>query len=90
MRQTRETHYGLIPAVATQGATSGQELPTIYFASDGQPPQKRTIRGQRRRPGSDRPSSGQAPAPRRDDRPSGGSSGPVSYTHLTLPTNREV
>lgn len=80
MRQTRETHYGLIPAVATQGATSGQELPTIYFASDGQPPQKRTIRGQRRRPGSDRPSSGQAPAPRRDDRPSGGSSGlpPVS------------
>ncbi|MBP6788469.1 MAG: hypothetical protein KA170_12825, partial [Candidatus Promineofilum sp.] len=80
MRQKKETHTGLIPAIATQGATSGEELPSIYFASDGQPPQKRTIRGQRRRPGSDRPSSGQAPAPRRDDRPSsGGSSGGGYY-----------
>ena len=70
MTQKKKTHIGLIPAIATQGATSGEELPSIYFASDGQPPQKRTIRGQRRRPGSDRPSSGQAPAPRRDDRPS--------------------
>ena len=76
MKQKKETYRRLIPAVAVPGATAGDELPFIYFASGDQPPPRRTIRGQRRRPGSDKPSSGQAPAPRRDDRPSGGSSLP--------------
>ena len=76
MRQKREIDHQLIPVVVAQGATRGEELPFIYFASNDPPPQRRTIRGQRRRPGSDRPSSGQAQAPRRDNRPSGGSSLP--------------
>ncbi len=44
------------------------EIPHAYFSQDSGG--KRTIRGQRRRPGSDRPSSGRAEAPRRDSRPS--------------------
>src|SRR5690606_22967740 len=56
------------------------DIPLIHFASGDQPPPRRTIRGQRRRPGSDRPSSGRAEAPRRDERPSssGGGLPPVS------------
>jgi hypothetical protein len=42
----------------------------------GQPPQKRTVQGQRRRPGSDRPTSGRAEAPKRDQRPPAGSGAP--------------
>lgn len=68
--------------VAVKNATSEEaNLPSIYFADSGGQPPKRTIRGQRRRPGSDRPSSGRAEAPRRDSRPSGSSGGglpPVS------------
>ncbi|CUS02384.2 Clostripain family protease [Candidatus Promineifilum breve] len=71
------------PRLALETPSSGNppDVPFIHFASDDNPPPKRTIRGQRRRPGSDRPSSGRAEAPTRDDRPSGSSGGglpPVS------------
>lgn len=46
-------------------------IPLFHMAESGGQPPKRTIRGQRRRPGSDQPSSGRAEAPTRDDRPSG-------------------
>jgi len=59
-------------AVAATGAAEDGGIPTIHMASSDDQPPKRTIRGQRRRPGSDRPSSGRADAPTRDDRPSGG------------------
>ena len=81
MRQ--ESSKNVMPAlsVATAGAAENQSVPSIYMASSGDQPPKRTIRGQRRRPGSSRPTSGRAEAPRRDDRPSGSSGGglpPVS------------
>ncbi len=59
-------------AIAATGAAEDGGIPTIHMAASGDQPPKRTIRGQRRRPGSDRPSSGRADAPTRDDRPSGG------------------
>lgn len=65
----------LRPVVAGGEAGSYPEIPFIYLASGDQPPPRRTIRGQRRRPGSDRPSSGRAEAPRRDDRPSSSGGG---------------
>lgn len=64
------------PLVAASGTPGDQtEIPLIYLAESGGQPPKRTIRGQRRRPGSDQPSSGRAEAPRRDSRPSGTSGG---------------
>ena len=50
------------PRLALETPSSGNppDVPFIHFASDDNPPPKRTIRGQRRRPGSDRPSSGRA------------------------------
>ena len=50
-------------------------IPIVYLASSGDQPPRRTIRGRRRRPGSDRPSSGRAEAPRRDNRPAGSQGG---------------
>lgn len=67
--------------VVPEGTGNESNFPIIYQAQSGNQPPKRTIRGQRRRPGSDRPSSGRAEAPQRDDRPSGSSGGglpPVS------------
>lgn len=57
------------PVVATAGGDDTEpNMPLIYMASE-QPP-KRTVTGQRRRPGSDRPSAGRVEAPpRRDSRP---------------------
>ena len=68
------------PRLALETPSSGNppDVPFIHFASDDNPPPKRTIRGQRRRPGSDRPSSGRAEAPTRDDRPSG-----LSLIHIS-------
>ena len=52
--------------VASGDGQLDSEVPTIYM-------QKRTVRGERRRPGSSRPSAGRAEAPRRDQpRPSSG------------------
>lgn len=59
----------LRPAIANGGAGDNPEIPLIHFASGDQPPPRRTVRGQRRRPGSDKPSSGRADAPQRDERP---------------------
>ena len=80
MNHRKTGNAPLVPVLAMPGAATHDDIPFIHFASDGQPPQRRTIRGQRRRPGSDRPSSGRAEAPRRDNRPSSGGSGlpPVS------------
>lgn len=62
------------PALAASGPGGDQaEFPTIYLMAD---PPKRTVQGERRRPGSDRPSAGRVESPpRRDQRPSGSSSG---------------
>jgi len=76
MRTHESPRLSLQPVAATDGGHGKGDIPFIYMASGDQPPQRRTIRGQRRRPGSDRPSSGRADAPRRDDRPSGGSALP--------------
>lgn len=80
MRQTLFDRFRPALATATgnaaktdNGANSG--IPFIYLAGSGDDKPRRTIRGQRRRPGSDRPSSGRAEAPRRDNRPSGTSGG---------------
>lgn len=60
-------------------AASESNVPTIYMTSSGNDPSKRTVQGQRRRPGSDRPTSGRAEAPKRDQRPpSGGGALPPS------------
>ncbi len=75
MNDRKSGNATVVPVLAVPGAAIHDDIPFIHFASGGQPPQKRTIRGQRRRPGSDRPSSGRAEAPRRDNRPSGGGSG---------------
>ena len=66
-------------AIAPAGAADSRGMPMIYMASSDDQPPKRTVRGQRRRPGSDRPSSGRADAPTRDDRPAGSSGGGGSY-----------
>lgn len=72
IRKHRAVNVEYRPALA--GAEGGEpQLPFIHLMAE-QPP-KRTIRGQRRRPGSDRPSSGRAEAPRRDDRPSSSGGG---------------
>ena len=69
MREKHPTNVGLHYAAASRGVDGGIEFPTVYM-------QKRTVQGQRRRPGSDRPSSGRAEAPRRDGpRPSSSGSG---------------
>ena len=62
------------PALAASGPVGDQaKFPTIYLMAD---PPKRTVQGERRRPGSDRPSAGRVESPpRRDQRPSGSSSG---------------
>ncbi len=65
--------------IASAGAVNSRGMPMIHMASSDDQPPKRTVRGQRRRPGSDRPSSGRADAPTRDDRPSGSSGGGGSY-----------
>jgi hypothetical protein len=60
------------------------------MADSGNKPPRRVIRGQRRRPGSDRPTSGRAEAPRRDQRPSssyGGGLPPVSGGGGYMPTS---
>jgi len=63
----------IVPVLAPEGATDN-DIPFIYMASGGQQPRRRII-GQRRRPGSDRPSSGRADAPHRDDRPASSGGG---------------
>jgi len=71
----------LVPVTSTSTGRQDPQLPFIYLAQSGSQPPRRTIRGQRRRPGSDRPSVGRAEAPHRDSRPSGSSGGglpPVS------------
>lgn len=80
MRQTLFDRFR--PALATATGNTAKtdnaakpEIPFIYLAGSGDDKPRRTIRGQRRRPGSDRPSSGRAEAPRRDERPSGTSGG---------------
>lgn len=81
MRQKQLDVFQPAYASPTHNVVETQNLPFIHMAESGGQPPKRTIRGQRRRPGSDRPSSGRAEAPRRDDRPSGSSGGglpPVS------------
>ena len=67
----RATQSAFVPALAAEGVTS-DEHPFIHMASGEEPPRRRVI-GQRRRPGSDRPSSGRAEAPHRDNRPPSGS-----------------
>lgn len=67
----RATQSAFVPALAAEGVTS-DEHPFIHMASGEEPPRRR-VTGQRRRPGSDRPSSGRAEAPRRDNRPPSGS-----------------
>lgn len=77
MRTQESPKMSLQPVAATGSGDGQSDVPFIYMmAGDNPPPQRRVIRGQRRRPGSDKPSSGRADAPRRDDRPSGGSSLP--------------
>jgi len=76
MRNSPFTRLNLLPAAATSGGpdnagpdANDPDAPFIYMAADKPP--KRTIRGQRRRPGSERPSAGRVEAPpRRDNRPS--------------------
>jgi len=60
------------------GENSGFPILNMTTSGSGQPPEKRTVQGQRRRPGSQRPTSGRAEAPKRDDRPptSGGGFAP--------------
>lgn len=63
------------PAFATAGNSGAPDIPTVYLASE-EPP-KRVVHGERRRPGSDKPSVGRVEAPpQRDHRPSGGSHPP--------------
>lgn len=58
------------PITVATGGNDPFEIPMIHMAADKPP--KRTIRGQRRRPGSSRPSAGRVESPpRRDQRPSG-------------------
>ncbi len=64
----------LAPATVERGDHQ-LDIPAVYMAQSEDKPPRRVIRGQRRRPGSDRPTSGRAEAPRRDQRPSGTSSG---------------
>lgn len=80
MRQTLSDRFrpALAPATGSPletDNTTKSGIPFIYLASSGDDKPRRTIRGQRRRPGSDRPSSGRAEAPHRDQRPSGTSGG---------------
>ena len=79
MKHKKTPQLAFVPVAAASGAADEQALPFIYMASQNPPP-RRTIRGIRRRPGSDRPSSGRADAPTRDDRPAssgGGYSAPT-------------
>ena len=61
--------------IAKTDNSTNPEIPFIYLADSGDNKPRRTIRGQRRRPGSDQPTSGRAEAPQRDERPSGTSGG---------------
>ena len=61
--------------IAKTDNSTNPEIPFIYLADSGDNKPRRTIRGQRRRPGSDQPTSGRAEAPQRDERPSSTSGG---------------